>query len=129
MAEVFHRVNKIRNLLEVVSHYHLLDKLLSINISGKLWLWFRAYLTNRFQFVSINNQSSQLLPVESGVPQGSILGPLLFIVYINDIPDTVLHSRTLLFADDTKCFRFIKSSSDQQLLQSDLNSLSLWSAN
>ena len=62
------------------------------------------------------------------MPQGSILGPLLFIVYINDLPDSVLHSRILLFADDTKCFRQIKSYTDQQLLQTGLNLLSNWSA-
>ena len=56
-----------------------------------------------------------------------LLGPLLFIIYINDISDAVLYSKTLLFADDTKCFRLIKSFSDQQLLQQDLNSLSNWS--
>ena len=83
----------ISKAFDSVSHFHLLDKLTSFNISGRLWLWFRAYLTNRFQFISVNNQFSQLLPVESGVPQGSILGPLLFIIYINDISDAV---RTLL---------------------------------
>ena len=88
---------------------------------------FKAYLTNRFQYVSINNHCSQLLPVESGVPQDSILGPLLFVIYINSLPDAVLHSKTLLFGDDTKCFRHIKSLTDQQLLQADLNLLSSWS--
>ena len=66
------------------------------NISGNLWLWFKNYLTNRFQFVSINNPHSHLLPVISGVPQGSILGPLLFILYMNDLPDAIRWSRTLL---------------------------------
>ena len=97
---------------DTVSHVHLLDKLASIDIVSDLWLWFRAYLANRFQYVSVNNQYSQLLPVESGVLQGSILGPLLFILYVNDLPDTFLHSNMLLFADDTKsskCFRQIKS--------------------
>ena len=119
----------ISKAFDSVSHFHLLDKLTSnsFNISGRLWLWFRAYLTNRFQFVSVNNQFSQLLPVESGVPQGSILGPPLFIIYINDISDAVLYCKTLLFANDTKCFRHIKSYSDQQLLQQDLNSLFNWS--
>ena len=97
-----------------VSHVHLLDKLASSDIVSDLWLWFRAYLTNRFQYISANNHYSQLLPVESGVPQGSVLGPLLFVVYVNDVPDTVLHSKMLLFADDTKCFRQIKSQADQR---------------
>ena len=117
----------ISKAFDTVSHVHLLDKLASIDIVGDLWLWFRAYLINRFQYVSVNNHYSQLLPVESGVPQGSILGPLLFVVYVNDLPDTVLHSKMLLFADDTKCFRQIKSQTDQQILQTDLNLLSNWS--
>ena len=115
----------ISKAFDTVSHSHLLDKLISVDIS---WFWFKAYLTDRFQHVSTNNHCSQLLPVESGVPEGSILGPLLFIIYINSLPDAVLHSKTLIFADDTKCFRHIKSLSDQQLLQADLNLLSSWSA-
>ena len=67
------------------------------------------------------------MPVECGVPQGSIIGPLLFIIYINNISDAVLYSKTLLFANDTKCLRFIKSYSDQQLLKQDSNSLLNWS--
>ena len=86
----------ISKAFDSVSHFHRLDKLTSFNISGRLWLWFKAYLTNRFQYVSVNNQFSQLLPVESGVPQGSILGPLLLIIYINDIFDAVLYYSLLM---------------------------------
>ena len=100
---------------------------LYINISGELWARFLAYLTNRSQFVSTNDYNSYLLPVESGVPQGSILGPLLIIIYMNNIPCTVAHSKVLLFADDTKCFRHIRVPSDMHLLQYDLNCLSCWS--
>ena len=118
----------ISKAFDTVLQFHLLDKLISVDISGGLWFWFKAYLIDRFQYVSINNHCSQLLPVESGVPQGSILGPLLFIIYINSLHDAVLHSNTLLFADDTQYFRHIKSVIDQQLLQADLNLLSSWSA-
>ena len=118
----------ISKAFDTICHSQLLHKLSIYNISGKLWFWFKNYLSDRFQFVSINNVHSHLLPVISGVPQGSILGPLLFILYMNDLPDMIHWSRALLFADDTKCFRHIKSSDDEQSLQNDLNNLASWSA-
>ena len=118
----------ISKAFDSICHTHLLQKLSMFNISGNLWLWFKNYLTNRFQFVSINNSYSHLLPVLSGVPQGSILGPLLFILYMNDLPDAIRWSRTLLFADDTKCFKYIKSPDDEQSFQNDLQNLASWGA-
>ena len=104
----------------------MLDKLWSVGITGGLWAWFKEYLTNRFQKVSINNSLSDTLPVISGVPQGSILGPILFLIYMNDISSSIWHSRLLQFADDTKCFKSISSISDQAFLQDDLNTLCSW---
>ena len=92
-----------------------------------MWLWLQAYLSTRFQFVSINNCYSDLLSVESGVPQGSILGPLLFIMFMNDLPNSITDSEALLFADDTKCFRHIKTPPGEQLLQRDIDNLFSWS--
>ena len=91
-------------------------------------MWFRSYLSERQQLVSINNVKSDLLPVLSGVPQGSILGPLLFLIYINDLPPVINYSLPLLFADDTKCVSSIKSPKDFASLQKDLNSISAWSS-
>ena len=118
----------ISKAFDTVSHPHLLTKLSSFNIGGEVWLWFQAYITNRRQYVSINNSNSCLLPVESGVPQGSILGPLLFIIYMNNIPDSVFYSNIYLFADDTKCFKRIIVQNDMDLLQSDINCLFNWSS-
>jgi len=117
-----------RKAFDSVPHYELLVKLWNIGISGCLWQWFGSYLENRTQCVSVNNQLSQILPVVSGVPQGSILGPLLFLIFINDLP-SIVTSQLLIFADDTKCFRQITSTHDIENLQQDINSLYNWSVN
>ena len=110
-----------------VPHGELLMKLWSVGITDKLWSWFRSYLFNRSQVVSINNQLSDPLPVKSGVPQGSILGPLLFTIYINDLSSSISYSNLLKFADDVKCYRAICNSNDSLSLQFDIDSLFQWS--
>ena len=83
-------------------------------------------MSNRYQRVTINNSYSDPLPVVSGVPQGSILGPLLFIVYINDMSSYINHSQYLKFADDTKCFLHINTLSDHIALQEDITAIFTW---
>ena len=116
-----------KKALDSVAHNELLAKLWSFGITGTNWKWFQAYLTSRRQCVHFNNITSELLPVLSGVPQGSVLGPILFLVFVNDLPDSILSSQVTLFADDTKCFKSVHSLLDSYSLQQDILRLSLWS--
>ena len=88
--------------------------------------WITAFLIGRSQKVSINGYESVERPVLSGIPQGSVLGPMLFVLYINDLPESVI-SHTFLFADDTKMYNIISKPSDCELLQGDLKNLAQWS--
>ena len=112
--------------LDTVPHCLLFTKLAAYGIRGKLLDWIKSYLTNRQQKVVLNGASSDWLRVYSGVPQGSVLGPLLFNIYVNDIP-SVVESQTLMFVDDTKIFRKIQSKSDFLQFQQDINNLFTWS--
>ena len=105
------------------SDSNLLLKLWSAGITGGVWSWLQFYLCDCSQCVLVNNSISRPLPVKSGVPQGTILGPLLFIIYVNDLSNRVDNSTIFKFADDLKCFKAIHSTTDSNLLQSDLNSL------
>uniref|UniRef100_A0A1X7UQ77 Reverse transcriptase domain-containing protein n=1 Tax=Amphimedon queenslandica TaxID=400682 RepID=A0A1X7UQ77_AMPQE len=105
MSEVIYL--DLQKAFDRVVHDILLNKLESVGISGHLLWWFHAYLNDLHQCVSINNSVSDLIPVSSGVPQGSILGTLLFLLFINNLPETIHHSQLLLFANDTKCIHTI----------------------
>lgn len=112
---------------DCVPHDLLIRKLESFyGITGNVLYWLKNYLVDRKQRVTIDSVPSEWKPVTSGVPQGSILGPLLFLLYINDMP-LVTSCSTALFADDAKCLREITSASDCFMLQNDLDNLYKWS--
>ena len=108
-----------------VPHRRLLYKLGYYGIRGSTHKWISLWLSERSQKVVLDGQASDPVPVLSGVPQGSVLGPVLFLIFINDLPDNI-RSSVRLFADDCVLYRNIKSPIDCQILQDDLNSLSQW---
>ena len=113
-----------------VPHARLMEKLSACGIGGKLHTWIKAWLSGRRQRVVLNGHASEWLPVRSGVPQGSVLGPLLFLVYINDIDKVLNPTGTSIFkfADDTKVLRIVNNEEDQALFQHELDNLLAWSA-
>ncbi|CAB3982156.1 Hypothetical predicted protein [Paramuricea clavata] len=111
-----------------VDHQILLRKLKSYGVTGRLLDWFRNYLSGRTQRVVVEGVPSSWVPVISGVPQGSILGPILFAVFINDLPEVISNgSPEAMYADDTKLFRNINSTTDGDCLQESLSNLDKWS--
>jgi hypothetical protein len=114
---------------DTVSHTVLLEKLPIFGFSTNSCKFMESYLFNRWQYVSLCNIKSQNYEAKSGVPQGSNLGPLLFLILINDLPNCFKFSNCLMFADDVKIFKAITSPLDCQLLQHDLNNLSIWCQN
>ncbi|CAB3994070.1 Hypothetical predicted protein [Paramuricea clavata] len=97
MSKAFDRVN----------HEILIEKLRHLGFKTNLLRWFKSYLYHRRQQVTVLGATSPTLPVTSGVPQGSILGPVLFLLYVNDLPDKISSSSIAAFADDTKIFKRI----------------------
>ena len=108
-----------------VPHRRLLYKLGYYGIRGSYHKWISSWLSERSQKVVLDGQASDPVPVLSGVPQGSVLGPVLFLIFINDLPDNI-RSSVRLFADDCVLYWNIKSPIDCKILQDDLNSLSRW---
>ena len=116
--------------LQYVPHKRLLSKLYSYHINDDIIKWIKAYLDNRTQRVKINNCYSKWANVISGIPQGSILGPLLFIIYINELPDICdSGSQLFLYADDAKIYKHILNQQDKDIIHNDLIKLKTWADN
>ena len=117
----------LKKAFDTVNHSLLLKKLDHYGIRGNVNNWFQSYLSQREQFVTINGYKSVSLPVTCGVPQGSVLGPLLFLLYINDLPNTSNLLKFHLFADDTNIYFSSKNlDAIQQTLNNELQAVSDW---
>ena len=110
---------------DCVPHKRLLQKLTSFGISGNTFNWIKSFLLQRKQYVSVNGVKSKTENVLSGVPQGTVLGPILFVMYINDLLDGIV-ADGLLYADDTKLFKHIMNENDALCLQTDIEKLENW---
>ena len=116
-----------KKAFHTADHNNLLEKLDYYGIRGVAKDWFHSYLDNRKQYVTLNGSNSSIKTILTGVPQGSVLGPLLFLIYINDLCKCVKYSETYHFADDTNML--LSHSSLETLanwMNSDLKNLSQW---
>jgi len=116
---------------DTVPHRRLLNKIKSYNINQRLILWIQDFLCSRKQSIGVNGEFSSWFDVVSGIPQGSILGPLLFLVYINDLPELCASqddsSKLYLYADDAKISKVVSKKTDQLDLQAIMNTVKTWS--
>ena len=106
----------LRKAFDTVNHKVLLSKLSAFNCSPLTLSWIESYLTGRRQHVTVNNRLSPALDLSTGVPQGSILGPLLFTLYINDLPSVCPDVETQLYADDTVIYSMCTPIQSKRLL-------------
>ena len=122
-AEIVAVYTDFAKAFDKVPHFDLLKKVALIGIGGCMLEVLYDYLKNRKQFVRVDNISSKVLEVTSGVPQGSLLGPLLFCIFINDLPEVLKFSEPYIFANDLKLLSIKKTSIE---IQEDLDKIQQW---
>ena len=117
----------VRKAFDSVPHSHLMSKLSTLQLCPHIHHWIHSYLAERSQVVAVGGELSSVVDVVSGVPQGLVLGPLLFIIYIDDVTSKVSPTSTIsLFADDIGLYRCIRSPADYIVLQSDITAITMW---
>ena len=117
----------VMKAFDKVPHRRLLHKMHRYTISEKVIKWVESVLSDRIHKIILNGTESKCHHVTSGIPQGSVLCSLLFVIYINDNMPEMVESSTYLFADETTIFREIREENDEKMLQADLDSLQSWS--
>ena len=113
-------------VFDKVPHKRLISKLKFYGISDQITNWITSFLANRTQTVLLENTTSENIAVTSGVPQITVLRPLLFLIYINDLPDYIKYSQIRRFAEDSIIYRPIRTQADCIKLQEDLESAVKW---
>ena len=117
----------LKKAFDTIDHQIILQKLKNYGIDENSLTWFHSYLTDRTQKCRVNGQLSDSVPVACGVPQGSSLGPLLFLIYINDLPNCLNHTTARMFADDTSISYAPDSANElQNVINTELKGLSDW---
>ena len=117
----------LKKAFDTVNHNILLQKLPHYGLSPNIVAWLNSYLDQRSQCCTVNGLTSSQLPITCGVPQGAILGPLLFLLYVNDLQECLVHQNVYLYADDTVIYSTdndVKQAHFQ--MQSELNNISTW---
>lgn len=138
-TEIFNNINSGNNVdviyldfaraFDKVDHRILLNKVKKLKIIGEVLNWLKSFILNRTQTVVLEGSQSKEEYVQSGVPQGTVLAPLLFIIMINDLPDVLKHCSLKSFADDTKLIKIIQNIDDHEKMKEDLKSVYQWSDN